>query len=73
MVRRLGKIFGRIKTLKRLVYLISPSKIGKNFYQDLDRVLSFQNVEILPIKIKKYKYKKNNQNFEKNKKNYKKT
>ena len=29
--------------LKKLVYLISPGKIYKNFYEDLDKVLSFGN------------------------------
>ena len=51
------------KNLKRLVYLISPSKIGKNFYQDLDRVLSFQNVEFFQLRLKNTNTK-NNQNFE---------
>jgi len=39
--------------LKRLVYLISPNKIGKSFYQDLDKVLSFNNVEFFQLRIKK--------------------
>ena len=44
--------------MKRLVYLISPSKIGKNFYQDLDRVLSFQNVEFFQLRLKNTNTKK---------------
>ena len=39
--------------MKRLVYLISPNKIGKSFYQDLDKVLSFNNVEFFQLRIKK--------------------
>ena len=44
--------------MKRLVYLISPSKIGKNFYQDLDRVLSFQNVKFFQLRLKNTNTKK---------------
>ena len=32
-------------TLKKLVYLISPNKIYKIFYSDLDKVLSYKNVK----------------------------
>ena len=39
--------------MKRLVYLISPSKIDKNFYHDLDKVLSFKNVEFFQLRLKK--------------------
>ena len=34
-----------LNPLKRFIYLISPSKINKNFYKDLDKVLSFKNVK----------------------------
>ena len=39
--------------MKRFVYLISPNKIGKNFYQDLDKVLSFNNVKFFQLRLKK--------------------
>ena len=38
--------------MKRLVYLISPSKIKKNFYRDLDEVLSFKNVKFFQLRLK---------------------
>tara|TARA_B100000886_G_scaffold251816_1_gene177768 strand:- start:383 stop:985 length:603 start_codon:yes stop_codon:yes gene_type:complete len=41
--------------LKRLVYLISPLKIDKNFYQNLDKVLSFKNVEFFQLRLKNTK------------------
>ena len=44
--------------MKRIVYLISPSKIKKNFYHDLDRVLSFKNVKFFQLRLKNIK--KNN-------------
>ncbi len=44
--------------MKRIVYLISPSKIKKNFYHDLDRVLSFKNVKYFQLRLKNIK--KNN-------------
>ena len=44
--------------MKRLVYLISPKKINKNFYRDLDRVLSFKNVKFFQLRLKKIKLDK---------------
>ena len=43
--------------MKRLVYLISPNKIDKNFYLDLDLVLSHGNVKFFQIRLKKIKFK----------------
>jgi len=43
--------------LKRLVYLISPNKINKKFYNNLDRVLSFGNVKFFQLRLKKIKSK----------------
>jgi thiamine-phosphate pyrophosphorylase len=45
-------------TLKRLVYLISPNKINKNFYNKLDEVLSYGNVKFFQLRLKKIKLKK---------------
>ena len=41
--------------MKRLVYLISPNKIEKKFYQDLDNVLSFKNVKFFQLRLKNIK------------------
>ena len=43
--------------MKRLVYLISPNKISKKFYSDLDKVLSFGNVKFFQLRLKKIKTK----------------
>ncbi len=61
MVRGLRKRVCSVNTLKRIVYLISPNKIGKHFYQDLDKVLSYKNVKFFQLRLKKtniYKLKK---------------
>ena len=39
--------------MKKLVYLISPNKIYKNFYSDLQKVLSFKNVTFFQLRLKK--------------------
>ncbi len=41
--------------MKRFVYLISPFKIEKNFYRNLDKVLSFKNVEYFQLRLKNTK------------------
>tara|TARA_Y100000591_G_C21672428_1_gene613620 strand:+ start:301 stop:903 length:603 start_codon:yes stop_codon:yes gene_type:complete len=41
--------------LRRFVYLISPNKIDKNFYHELDKVLSFKNVKFFQLRLKKSK------------------
>ena len=43
--------------MKKLVYLISPDKIYKNFYTDLDAVLSYGNVKFFQLRLKKIKKK----------------
>ena len=43
--------------MNRLVYLISPNKIKKKFYDDLDLVLSHGNVKFFQLRIKKIKIK----------------
>jgi thiamine-phosphate pyrophosphorylase len=40
--------------LKKLVYLISPIKINKDFYSNLDKVLSYRNVKFFQLRIKKF-------------------
>ena len=44
--------------MKKFVYLISPKEIYKNFYNDLDKVLSYGNVKFFQLRLKKIK--KNN-------------
>ena len=39
--------------MKRLVYLISPNKINKKFYNELDRVLSYENVKYFQLRLKR--------------------
>ncbi len=39
--------------MKRFIYLISPNKIDINFYNNLDRVLSFKNVNFFQLRLKK--------------------
>ena len=39
--------------MKRLVYLISPNKIYKNFYLDLKEVLATKKVEFFQLRLKK--------------------
>jgi|TARA_Y100000389_G_scaffold106567_1_gene103525 thiamine-phosphate pyrophosphorylase len=43
--------------LKKLVYLISPNRINKNFYSKLDAVLSHGNVKFFQLRLKKIKLK----------------
>ena len=44
--------------MKKLVYLISPNKINKNFYESLDKVLSFKNVKFFQLRLKNVSQKK---------------
>ena len=43
--------------MKKLVYLISPDKIYKDFYTDLDAVLSYGNVKFFQLRLKNIKLK----------------
>ncbi len=55
MVRGFRKRACSLITLKRIVYLISPNKINKNFYYQLDKVLSVKNVSFFQLRLKKIK------------------
>ena len=44
--------------MRRSVYLISPNKINKNFYNILDKVLSFKNVKYFQLRLKNISQKK---------------
>ncbi len=41
--------------MKKIVYLISPNEIKKQFYDDLNRVLSYGNVKFFQLRLKKIK------------------
>ena len=41
--------------MKKLVYLISPNKINKDFYYNLDKVLSVKNVKFFQLRLKETK------------------
>ena len=41
--------------MKQLVYLISPNKINKKFYSNLDKVLSYGNVKFFQLRLKNIK------------------
>ena len=43
--------------MKKLVYLISPNKIYKNFYTELDAVLSYGNVKFFQLRLKNIRLK----------------
>ena len=43
--------------MKKLVYLISPDKIYKDFYSELDAVLSYGNVKFFQLRLKNFKLK----------------
>jgi len=58
VVRRIRKRVCGLIPLKRLVYLISPKKINKNFYNSLDKVLSFKNVKFFQLRLKNVSQKK---------------
>ena len=38
--------------MKRLIYLISPNKVKKNFFTGLDKVLAFKNVKFFQLRLK---------------------
>ena len=41
--------------MKKLVYLISPPKIYKGFYNDLEKVFTYKNVKFFQLRLKKMK------------------
>ena len=43
--------------MKKLIYLISPNKINKDFYYNLDKVLSVKNVKFFQLRLKKVEQK----------------
>ena len=55
MVRKFRKRDSGLSTLRKFVYLISPKEINNDFYNKLDKVLSFGNVKFFQLRLKKYK------------------
>ena len=53
MVRKFRKSISGLIKLKKIVYLISPNEINHNFYNSLDKVLSFGNVQFFQLRLKK--------------------
>ena len=45
---------------KKFIYLISPNKISKSFYDDLNKVLKLNKVSFFQLRLKKYSF---NQKF----------
>ncbi len=43
---------------KKFIYLISPNKISKNFYQDLRKILQSNKVSFFQMRFKKYSFEK---------------
>ncbi len=58
MVRKFRKRHCSLIQLKKFVYLISPNKIENNFYNSLDKVLSYRNVKFFQLRLKKIKKSK---------------
>ena len=44
--------------MRKLVYLISPNKIDKNFYSNLKKVFAVKNVKFFQLRLKKIKQSK---------------
>ena len=40
--------------MRKFIYLISPNKISKNFYDDLDQVLASKKVKYFQLRLKSY-------------------
>ena len=53
MVPKFGKRNCGLTSLKRIVYLVSPNKINKNFYSKLEKVLASNNIKFFQLRLKK--------------------
>ena len=42
---------------KKFIYLISPNKISKNFYQILNKILKSKKIGIFQLRLKNYSFK----------------
>jgi thiamine-phosphate pyrophosphorylase len=45
-------VVSSVRSLKRLVYLISPNKLYSSFYKDLEKVLSSKRVSFFQLRLK---------------------
>ena len=52
MVRKFRKRVSGLINLNKFIYLISPKEINKNFYNKLDKVLSYGNVKFFQLRLK---------------------
>ena len=48
----------KIKTKKKFIYLISPNKIKKSFYNDLSQVLKSKKISFFQLRLKNTSFKK---------------
>ena len=55
MVRKSGERLSSLIILRKIIYLISPKKFYKNFYQDLESVLDSKKVKYFQLRFKKEK------------------
>ena len=58
MDRKFRKRDSGLIPLNKLVYLISPNEINNNFYNSLEKVLSYGNVMFFQLRLKKIEKKK---------------
>ena len=58
MDRKFRKRDSGLIPLNKLVYLISPNEIDNNFYNSLEKVLSYGNVMFFQLRLKKIEKKK---------------
>ncbi len=58
MVRRFRKSISSLIPLKKFIYLISPSKIYKRFYIDLEKTLASNKVKFFQLRFKTYSKRK---------------
>ena len=58
MDRKFRKRVSGLIPLNKLVYLISPNEINNNFYNSLEKVLSYGNVMFFKLRLKKIEKKK---------------
>ena len=53
MERKFRKKVSGLNNLKKLIYLISPNKIYKSFYNDLEKVLISKKIQFFQLRLKK--------------------
>ena len=46
---------------KKFLYLISPNKIERDFYRNLDKILAFKKVKFFQLRLKNNSFKKKNE------------